>query len=186
MRKYRSWLMGLGIGLIIGASMLQMILIAKDQAGSLESTLLTRAQLDTEAQKAGLVLLTQEQLDVKLNEAARIATEKAKSTAKSEDPANSPKVSVQPSVKTDADKTAQSTDTASAEAPQAVTLYIPKGMNFSEAADKLEELGVVADANDFIDKAWSIQNKLGVGTAVFTDKMTYRQIMTELTRSKEH
>jgi hypothetical protein len=175
MRKYRSWLMGLGIGLIIGASMLQVILVAKDQAVIVVDQTLTRDQLDEQAKQMDLVILTSKQLEDKLEEAVLAAMEK--------------KTSKEPTEAIDdsqSDLKSQEPNTSGSEVPKAVTLYIPKGMNFSEAADKLERLGVIEDADDFIDKAWSISTKLGVGTAVFPGKLTYRQIMNELTRSKEN
>ena len=51
MRKHRSWLMGLGIGLILGASMLQLILMAQDQLVIATEQSITQDQLAEEAQE---------------------------------------------------------------------------------------------------------------------------------------
>jgi hypothetical protein len=175
MRKYRSWLMGLGIGLIIGASMLQVILVARDQAVTVTDQSLTREQLDEQAKQMGLVILTSKQLDDKVEEAVLASAKK-----------NSSKEPLQVIDDSQATLKPQEPVTSGTVELKTVTLYIPKGMIFADAAEKLQQLGVIEDADDFIDKAWSISTKLGVGTAVFPGKLTYREIMNELTRSKEN
>ncbi|MFC5532484.1 hypothetical protein [Cohnella yongneupensis] len=196
MRKYRSWLMGLGIGLIVGASMLQLILAAKDQAGNKSGMPLTRAQLEEEASKAGFVVYsanekvyTEDELQAKLDEAKKAteqpaATPTASQEAPSTDNANTTQQQDQTGTKAPEATPSASPSAPPAEDPVAVTLYVRPGMNLTEVANKLEELGVVEDAKDFIDKCWSISKDLEVGTAVFTGKPTYRDIMTELTRRK--
>jgi hypothetical protein len=170
MRKYRSWLMGLGIGLIMGASMLQVILIAKDSAVIVTDQTLTREQLDEQARKTGLVLLTTDQLNAKVDEAVAAAVQ-----TKVDENTPSPSKSVEPS----------SPDTTAPEVQKEVTLYIKSDMTLSEVANKLQELGIIKDANDFVTVASSISKKLSVGTAVFNGKPTYSQIMKELTRTKK-
>lgn len=185
MRKYRSGLMGLGIGLIIGASMLQLILAAQDQTKPL-----TREQLEKKAVAAGYVvykadelLYTEEQLQSKIEEAVQQAQKKAEEA----DPAPTDKQTSESAAEPSPDSEAsasESPDATEEEEPKAVTLYVRPGMTLTQVANKLEELGVVEDGADFLDKCWSIAKDLEVGTAVFTGQPTYRQIMTELTRSK--
>jgi hypothetical protein len=178
MRKYRSWLMGLGIGIILGASMLQLIRFAKDQAVMVANEPMTKEQLDTEAQKAGLVLspvgqtmYTQDQLEAKVGEA--VAAQKDGNIAlKSQGKSDKNESSSSPS------------ESPKSDDPKAVTLYIRKNMTLAEVAKKLEELGVIENAQDFIIKAEPIAKKLNIGTAVFTGKPTYKQIMAELSREK--
>jgi hypothetical protein len=197
MRKYRSWLMGLGIGLILGASMLQLVLAAKNQSNSLS---LTREQLEEEASKSGFVvypvderIYTEEELQAKLEEAAKAKEQPAAGTDQSKakvttDESNAAK----PQDQSDEQKDTSTPDTevsASpsapvAEDPAVATLYIRPGMTLTEVANKLEQLGVVDDAADFLDKCFSIASDLEIGTSVFTGKPTYRSIMTELTRVK--
>jgi hypothetical protein len=169
MRKYRSWLMGLGIGLIMGASMLQVILIAKDSAVIVTDQTLTREQLDEQARKTGLVLLTTDQLNAKVDEAVAAAQTKENENTPS------PSKTVDPS----------SPDATASEDHREVTLYIPNNMTLSEVAKKLQALGIIKDADDFATKAMSISKKLSVGTAIFFGKPTYTQIMKELTRTKK-
>lgn len=175
MRKYRSWLMGLGIGLIIGASMLQLILVAQEQATIVADEPLTREQLDTAARKAGLVLLpvgeavySQAQLDAKVQEAVA-AAQNGEDTPKATD---------------NTDHSESNVDAEEAEQPEPVTLYVRPKMSLTQVAIKLEELGVIDNADDFIAKARPISKELKVGNSVFSEKMTYQAIMDELTRKK--
>lgn len=187
MRKYRSGLMGLGIGLMIGASMLQLILAAQDQ-----SKPLTREQLEKKAEAAGYVvysadkpLYTEEELQAKIEEAIQQAQKKAEAAEPTSAPSD--KQEIEPPAKTSPESDASpsaSPGATDSEDPKATTLYVKTGMTLTEVAAKLEQLGVVEDGDDFLDKCWSIAKDLKVGTAVFTGKPTYRQIMTELTRIK--
>ena len=188
MRKHRSWLMGLGIGLIIGASMLQLILIAQDQAVMVAQEPITREQLNDEAKKAGLVLLTEEQLKAKVEEAVAAAQEETK-TNKDDDNTqinNSgaaltpPKATAAPS---DSKESEQPETNASPES-ETFTLHVSYGMSLTKVANELKNLGVIDDAEDFIQKARVIAKKMNIGNAVFTGKMTYQEIMNELTRKK--
>jgi hypothetical protein len=161
--------MGLGIGLIMGASMLQVILIAKNSAVIVTEQTFTREQLDEQARKTGLILLTTDQLNAKVDDAVAAAqTQKNENTP-------SPSKTVDPS----------STDAAAPKVQGEVTLYIANNMPLSEVANKLQLLGIIKDANDFVTKASSISKKLNVGTAIFHGKPTYTQIMKELTRAKK-
>ena len=175
MRKYRSWLMGLGIGLIVGATMLQLILAAKEQVGNMK----TREQLEEQASKAGSVvypanekIYTEEELQAKLDEAVK-AQQKAEAPSPSPSPSSESKEPI-----------SESPSAIAEDEPKATTLYVRPGMTLTEVAKKLEELGVVEDSSDFLDKCWSIAKDLEVGTAVFTGQPTYRAIMSELTRNK--
>ncbi|WP_373229563.1 hypothetical protein [Cohnella sp.] len=192
MRKYRSWLMGLGVGLIIGASMLQVILMAKDQSVMVEEQSLTREQLDETAKKSGLVLLTTDQLEAKVDEAVTAALEEASNDESAKIDETQGDLKLSPLETNDAENSPTPSETADSSKPAAgskghreVTIYIPYKMNLTEVADKLQVLGVIEDADDFVTKAWSISKKLSVGTSIFKENSTYKQIMDELTRTKE-
>jgi ABC-type transport system substrate-binding protein len=179
MRKYRSWFMGLGIGIILGASMLQVIQFAKNQAAMVAGEPMTPEQLDTAAKNAGLVLLpagqtmyTQDQLKAKIDEAVAAVRETGKTDNNG---IKDSKGSLKPPAPSQSPES---------EDPKAITFYIRKNMTLSEVGKKLEELGVIDNAQDFIKKAEPIAKKLNVGTAVFTGKPTYERIMAELTREK--
>ncbi len=190
MRKYRNWLMGLGIGIILGSSMLQLIQLAKDQTVMVAEEPLTRDQLNEEAKKAGLVLLpadetryTQDQLDAKVEKAVAAAQEDAKNT--DTDQIDDSDAALKPPGQKKDENESPSPDAAGSGEPDSVTLYVRYGMTLLEVAEELVKLGVIEDKEDFIKKAWSISKKMNVGTAVLTGKPTYQEIMDELTRMKD-
>ena len=179
--------MGLGIGLIVGASMLQLILAAQDQTKPL-----TKEQLEKKAAAAGYVVYsanvsvyTEEELQAKIEEALQQAQKKADNAEPSSSPDDKPASDEAAEASPESDTSASvSPDATESDEPKATTLYVKYGMTLTEVAAKLEQLGVVDDRDDFLDKCWSISKDLKVGTSVFTGKPTYRQIMTELTRLK--
>ncbi|WEK56162.1 MAG: hypothetical protein P0Y55_08975 [Candidatus Cohnella colombiensis] len=179
MRKYRSGLMGLGIGIVLGAMMLQVIIFAnnlfKEQSlNEFPSMTYTEEQLKAKVDEAVIAALSQAP---KLNDESPVAE-----TATADSPTASPEQTLEKDVKPSEDVT--DNPSLHTEEPEAVTLYVHLNMTLTEVAARLEELGVVEDGDDFIDKAWSISTQLRVGTSVFEGKPTYRQIMTELTRAK--
>lgn len=177
MRKYRSRLIGLGLGIVLGATMLQVILFAKDQSKPIEDQTISQERLAEEATKAGLVLLTEAQLDEKLKKAAADAQASASSPAAdkpAKDASPSPSPTPSSSPKSDAE---QSSD-------EKTTLYVGPGMSLTEVANGLKKLGLIEDSKDFISKAKPIAKKMIVGNAIFVGKPTYQQIMDELVRRK--
>lgn len=193
MRKHRSWLMGLGIGLIIGASMLQLILLAQDQAVMVAREPISREQLNEEAKKAGLVLLTEEQLNTRVEEAVAASQEETESNNGENEGIDDSNTALKPPGAS-ATPSATPSDPEKAEQPEAsaspekekekVTLYVSYGMSLTEVAIELEKLGVIDDADNFIKKARDIAKRMTVGNAEFTGKPTYQEIMNELTRKK--
>ncbi|RKP55486.1 hypothetical protein D7Z26_09890 [Cohnella endophytica] len=185
MHKYRSWLMGLGIGIVIGASMLQLILLAKDQVKQVEATPISRERLNEEAVKEGLVLLTQNELDAKLKQAAK----ESKGTEQSEaspSPSSSPSPTPSPSSSPEASEKPDQKDEqpSSSSSEEKLTLYVSPGMTLTEVANDLKKLGLIGDVNGFIKHAKPISKKMNVGNAIFVGKPTYQQIMDELARKK--
>ena len=76
------------------------------------------------------------------------------------------------------------TGSSGSEEQTAIRLNVPYRMSLTEVAAKLEELGIINDADDFVAQAAKISKKLRVGTSILHKKMSYEQIMTELTRVK--
>ncbi|QMV40140.1 hypothetical protein [Cohnella cholangitidis] len=195
MRKYRSWLLGFGIGIILGASMLQLILLAQKQAVMVAEPL-TREELNAEAKKAGLVLLTTEQLETKINEAvASVQKDSGQETDDINSGMNDTESALTPpGANEEGQPSATPTDGAESEQPEAsasepanteeFTLYIRYGMSLTEVANALFEQGIIEDTKDFINEARPIAKKMNVGNAVFIGKPTVKEIMSELTRKK--
>lgn len=193
MRKNRSWLMGLGIGIILGASMLQLINAAKDRSDNMPPT---REQLQQEAKDAGFAvypadekLYTEEELQKKLDEATQA---KPKPEAQpSDDAAPQAEASSSPSAESSPRPSGEAPATESAGEPanvdsrdEPVTLYVRPNMSLQQVAEELEKLGIVADADAFVKTAKPISKRLDPGTATFAPGMTDEDIMSELTRRK--
>ncbi|MFB9273581.1 hypothetical protein [Cohnella cellulosilytica] len=200
MRKHRSWLMGFGIGLIVGAIMLQMITFAEKQGAPLTEEPMEAERLADEAKRAGLLLLTQEQLD----ERVRAAVAEDQLAGNSEG-AESPEASIE-GPDGAAGGSGASADPDGAEAAPAesgtppaeqgnaasspetgqeqVSLYISYGMSLTEVGRELQKLGVIDDVKEFIEETRPVAKKMKVGTAVFKGRPTYQEIMDELVRKK--
>lgn len=192
MRKNRNWLMGLGIGIILGASMLQLINAAKDQSDNIPPT---REELQQQAEKAGFAvypadekLYNEEELQKKLDEAAKAEPEAQPSddAGRQEDASPSPSAESSPRPSDEApasDSVGEPANDGSKDA-EPVTLYVRPTMNLQQVAEELEKLGIVEDAEAFVEKAKPISKRLDPGTATFTPGMTDEDIMSELTRRK--
>jgi len=186
MRKLRKWLMGFGIGLIVGASMLQLITFAKDQAAKVTEERLSPERIGEEADKAGLILLTREQLNARLEEAAAQAapkTGKAEEEASPEPEASEKPNDSEPNATVPPDDSSPEPEEPSPSA-ETTSLYVAYGMSLTEVGEELQRLGLIGDVKDFIENARPIAKKMKVGTAVFSGKPSYEAIMDELVRKK--
>lgn len=189
MHKYRSWLLGLGIGIILGASMLQLILMAKGFQASVKdgSEAISREQLESYAREQGLALYpagekryTENELAAKIEEALS-ALPKQNDSAQGEaspkaDAEAEPSASAKPSTEPSGSTPSGSTEEKSIRVEYNDTLVIVAG--------KLKDAGIIDDEADFLKQAKSISKKLKVGTSTFTGKPTYKEIMTQLTGTK--
>ncbi|MDB4868502.1 MAG: hypothetical protein JWR03_2835 [Cohnella sp.] len=174
MRKHRKWLMGFGIGVIIGACMLQLITFAQAQ---------DQALTIPDGKK-----YTQQQLDAEVAKALAGAQKQPSTSAPgfgSPDASKPPKVEPGSSQKPGTKEPAPSAASAKGDAQgRVVSIYISKDMYLNDVAARLKKLGVIDNVNDFLNQASSISKKLKIGTSTFQDKPTYKQIMDELIRPK--
>jgi|GEM_PF-410702 len=199
MRKHRSWLLGFGIGLIVGAIILQMITFAEKQDAPLVQEQMTPEELSDEAKKAGLLLLTQEQLDARVQEAVAASEQAGQGESSGEEgDSGQPDASgeeqnaskEQDGSETNAAPSATPKAEGDEETPPAaesaeqVSLYISYGMSLTEVGQELLKLGVIDDVKVFIEETRPVATKMKVGTAVFKGKPTYQEIMDELVRKK--
>jgi len=191
MRKYRLWLMGLGVGLILGASMLQLIMLGEKQTVIAARESLTADELTDEAKKKGLLLLTEEQLaahvEEAVNQAARKSEEEAGGVTEENGEPEQIKADGEPAVSGE-NAAPQENEASKEETPEKyeepVKLYVKYGMSLTEVGIELKKLGIIDDVDEFIDNTRDVSKKMKVGTIVFTSKPTYKQIMNELTRKK--
>ncbi|MFC5702104.1 hypothetical protein ACFPVX_12455 [Cohnella faecalis] len=179
MHKYRSWLMGLGIGIILGASMLQLILLAKGLQTSEKngSEAITREQFESYAKEQGLAFYpsaekrySEDELAAKIDAAIAALPEQ---TDRAQDAASPKADSAESNGKEPSDG---SSEEKSIRVEYNDTLIIVAG--------KLKDAGIIDDEADFLKQANSISKKLKVGTSTFTGKPAYSEIMKHLTGTK--
>lgn len=174
MRKRRGWLIGFGLGIAIGAMVLQLMIAAQSAGDSaLPNEPLSREELQKEAEAKGLTLVDPKS-DGKLYSQKELdaAVEKAKQEAGS-DKAN--------------EGTSQADSGASgATAGQsgARTLYVWQDATLVDVADALMSLGLINDKQAFIQQAKPYSKKIRVGPCTFEGKPTFDEIIEELTRNK--
>lgn len=166
MRKRRSWLIGFGLGIAIGAMLLQIMTAAQSAGDSpLPNEPLSKEQLQKEAEAQGFKLVdpvalgttyTQEEMDA--------AVAKAKKEAAAGQAASGASASDQPSVR---------------------TLYVWQDAKLVDVADALMSLGLIYDKDAFVQQAKPYSKKIRVGPCTFKGKPTYDEIIAELTRNKD-
>lgn len=194
MNKRRSLLVGLGVGLMAGASLLQLMNYGESlSAGQPAPVELTLEQLQTQAEGKGYDLYklsdkmyTQAQLDEAVAQAKRggaAAGDAAAGDVASGNAAggNAP----QPSA--DEPQSAASptpSATGAAEAPARLGLYVAAGDSLDKVATGLKALGVIGDKAAFIKAAKPYAGKMRVGLSVFEGQLTYDEIIAELLRGK--
>ncbi|OAB41364.1 hypothetical protein PGLA_16280 [Paenibacillus glacialis] len=178
--KNRSFMSGLGIGLIIGAILLQLMIMGEGQDSPIsdQSAVLTREQIEENAKA----------LDLKVTESSDESTkDKGKSTEvptkaiPATEPVQ-PSSPAQPVKKNESDSSSvQSTKvqstlpTKTPVAPsktddaQAVAYKIKKGSNLKSVAEDLEKIGVIASSHQFIKQAadQKINRKIRDGSYTF-------------------
>jgi len=172
--KHRKWWMGLGLGIALGAMMLQLIDFAMEQP-----------VLIADSEKS----YTQEQLDKAIEEAIQQLPPSPSSQAPSDDPGSvSPGdgVALKPPGSGAAGTDPVGTGPAEGVEPERiVAFYVSRGMSLSAVARSLKTLGVIDDADDFTQAARPVSKLIEVGTASFTGQPTYDEIIAELTRHKD-
>jgi len=181
--------MGLGLGIALGAMLLQLIDFAMEQPVLVAD---------------GGKTYTQEQLDAAVDEAIRQLPPSSSSQAPTDEPGSPGDGAAlkPPGSGTDGADPAGSgpagtgpgtTDPGASTGPAdgttqerlIVAFYVNKNMDLRTVALSLKTLGVIDDADDFTQAARSISRKIEIGTAMFTGKPSYDEIIAELTRPKD-
>lgn len=178
MRKRRSWLIGLGLGIALGAALLQLMNAAQSPAGPtrLPNEPLSLEELKKQSAAKGYTLVrtgagktySQEELDAAVAAARKEAAPAGQGSAEGAEKAGS---------ESEEDSTAVAGD-------QSKTLYIWQHATLQEVAHALEGLGLIDDKAAFIKRAKPYAGKLRVGLCTFSGQPTYDQIIEELTRGK--
>jgi len=205
--KNRSFMSGLGIGLIIGAILLQLMIMGEGQVSTTagQSTDLTREQIEEKAKAMDLKviesseqLLTKEEWQQQKNELIVAPEAKSTQSPTKAKPAIEP---VQPSSPEQPEKKDESTpskvqssqaqSTLPPKTPvtptkekvtQVVDYKIKKGSNLTTIANDLEKIGVIGNSDQFIKQAveQKINRKIREGSYTFTKGENIESIISKI------
>ncbi|MBT2761056.1 endolytic transglycosylase MltG [Paenibacillus sp. ISL-20] len=193
MIKNRTFMMGLGSGLVIGAVLLQLMWIGQGTAAS-ETQELTKEQLmaaaealDMQVVEGSDELMTAEQWEEKRLGESEEGDDPAQKTGTDKPEAPQQPEKPEAGVDKKQESTPKVTDPAKpktpakAEAP--IKVNIPAGNNLSNVANSLLRAGVIDNKQAFINKATEkkINTMIQSGTYSFTAGESYNSIITKIT-----
>ncbi|MNS26281.1 YceG-like family protein [compost metagenome] len=191
--KNRTFMVGLGAGLILGALLLQIMLIGQ---GNESSQLLTKQQVQEAAERLGMKVYegTEQVLTAQEWEAKAKVEGQKKDQAKTKSPAepktpsstktpaapestSSPKSPAAPD-KTDSTNTPstpqvstpQASKTTEPKKPEQIPFKISSGDNLTKVADGLKSAGVISDKSAFIQTAVDSKANYSLQTGTYTFK----------------
>ncbi|GIP21455.1 endolytic transglycosylase MltG [Paenibacillus sp. J22TS3] len=204
--KNRTFLLGLGVGLIAGALLLQIMLIGQ---GTASSQLLTAQQVKEAAQRFNLKVYdeaekvyTAQEWEAKPKEAkpgeqTSPETKKPvepKAPSSTTDPAkpdsaSAPKEPAAPdgvdksSTAPDTPKTTTPKQTEAPKKPETISFKISSGDTLSKVADNLKKSGIIDDKSAFIQKAVDKKSnyRLQTGTYSFEEGESAASIISKIT-----
>ncbi|GAB6931471.1 hypothetical protein JCM10914A_54540 [Paenibacillus sp. JCM 10914] len=195
MIKNRVFMMGLGIGLVTGGILLQLMMIGQGSVWSGEPEDLTKEQLIAAAEAMELKvieaedeLMTAEQWEESRSTLAEDVPSESNTNQGAEQPEN-PNEPVKPNVQGgDAVQPPAATDEpAEPEIPvskeTAISIRIPSGNNLSDIASQLLGAGIIDDKQAFIDQATVRKANTVVrsGSYSFVPGEDYDDIITKIT-----
>ncbi|GGH17796.1 hypothetical protein [Paenibacillus segetis] len=202
MIKNRHFMLGLGVGLIIGALLLQVMMIGQGQPRNLstmEQVQQAAAELNLKVVKNTEELLTEEEWKAKSQDAALSngEDEKEASTLDPNEPATpespltptspqEPEGEIDSNVSKPDEKKITSPDSPNSPdepEPVVVEYKIRSGATLSNVASGLKKAGVISDESAFIKKASAkgVNRKLQVGTYNFTIGEDFNSIISKIT-----
>ncbi|MBB6636731.1 hypothetical protein [Cohnella thailandensis] len=197
MLKRRGLLIGFGLGLMIGAAVLQLILAAEKGSSSLSltGTSITEKELQEEAEAQGYTLVksslktyTQEELDaavLKAREEAQASLESGTLDGEEQTGSKAGEGASKPaSTGAASGPSAGASQAPSNEEEHTYSFYIRANATLIEVATGLQELGLIADKDQFVKQAKAYSKSLRVGTSTFVGKPTFEEIIAEITRAK--
>ncbi|WP_410769227.1 hypothetical protein [Fontibacillus sp. BL9] len=194
MIRNRQFMTGLGIGLIVGALLLQVMLIGQGQAGKLK----TREQVEQAAAALNLKvvetnqeLLTEEEWKAKSEETEQPEEGEAGGINETKDPDDpeAPDTPAAPADPEDSDPSGSLAvpETATPESPKepdkgSVKYKIAYGSTLTGVAEGLHKAGVISDKEAFLKqaKAKHINTKVRTGTFTFEVGEDYNSIISKI------
>ncbi|WP_379126587.1 hypothetical protein [Paenibacillus sp. sgz500958] len=210
MIKNRSFMLGLGVGLLAGALLLQLMISARVEEPTKERVAADAARLNLKVVGAEDDLLTREQWEsLKTTETDDPSASQAPSgtdTAASPTPAATSKNAQQPDqAVSPSEPAAPSSDAVEepeqeavstpkpADAPtgtaleDSISLSIPSGNTLSDVAELLTQAGVIEDTSAFLREADSrgVNTKIQYGKYVFAKDESFESIIKKLITLKK-
>ncbi|WP_433943306.1 hypothetical protein [Paenibacillus sp. SN-8-1] len=191
--KNRTFMIGLGVGLILGALLLQIMLIGQ---GNESSQLLTKQQVQQAAERLGMKVYegTEQVLTAQEWEAKAKEESQKKDQAKTETPAepkapsstktpaapestSSPKSPAAPDRTNSASKpsapqvsTPETSKTSEPKKPEQISFKISSGENLTKVAEGLKSAGIISDKSAFIQTAIDSKANYSLQTGTYTFK----------------
>lgn len=202
MIKNRNFMLGLGIGLIVGALLLQIMMIGEGSYRALTTVKEVQqaaAELNLKVVDNKVELLTEDEWRAKYPEDALSNGDVEKGSTVDPVQPDSPATPVTPESpvepKTDTDSSSikkeeeiQIDTPKSPEVPEPVVVEyrIRSGATLAGVASGLKKAGVISDETAFIKKASAkgINRKLQVGTYKFTKEEDYSSIISKISSGK--
>ncbi|MCJ8010632.1 hypothetical protein MUG84_02605 [Paenibacillus sp. KQZ6P-2] len=200
MIKNRSFMIGLGSGLLVGALLLQLMNVGTDQQAHQQTPAvdkLTKEQLQEQAEAMNLKvvdpddkLMTEaewkQQMIDKSSKPQGSGVKAPAAGAKTEAP-KTPQQPASPDPKADG-QTPKTEEHAASKSPQApaspsVSVKISSGSNLTDVADTLKESGIISDAASFVQEGRSQKKstKILTGTYEFTPGEDFNSIISKIT-----
>jgi hypothetical protein len=203
MNMNRSFMSGLGIGLIIGAVLLQLMIVGKSQVSQMkdqpDEDTVTREQIEEQAKTLDLKvvesskpLLTEEEWkQLKLEESANMQGESIEAPVKSKTAVEpvEPSSPVKPTEKNSVKPTskvkvpiAPSLVPVKKEPFEKVSYKINKGSSLTDVAEGLEQIDVISDRNLLIKEATKqkVNTKILEGNYTFFKGESYESIISKI------
>ncbi|GAB6988943.1 hypothetical protein [Paenibacillus pini] len=203
MIRNRSFMTGLGIGLLIGALLLQLMLMGQGQSvveSQNPQVKLTKEQLEEQASAMKLKivdpkdqLLTQEEWKQKVISDAAKAKESGVKTPTNGGAAKQPSKPTEPKQPKDNEKQTDITsdkpvstnkpDTPKTPSSVKIEYKISDGKFLQDVAEDLKKAGVISDTNQFIQKGRSkkMSTKIQSGTYYFEPGEDFNSILSKIT-----
>lgn len=199
MIRNRTFMMGLGIGLVLGAILLQLMIIGKGkQAQDEAATELTKEQLIAAAEAMNLQVVERpgdegaEREQGEEDAAVSTSDEEAQGEAPVSPPEpEQPKTPQQPeqpdqvqAESTQADEQVSAPTEPEPPVQEPIKLVVPEGSYLSDVAEALTKAGIIDDKEGFIARATSrkINRKIQTGTYSFKPGEDFDTIITLLTK----
>ncbi|AOZ94250.1 hypothetical protein [Paenibacillus crassostreae] len=199
MMRNRSFMFGLGLGLIIGAVLLQLMIIGEGQTSNMENVtdvILTKEQIQEKAEELDLKvvesseeLLTKEEwTQMKIEESSKlqgtttVKPEVSEPTVVPDEPSVPDKPIEQNTTLDVVSPKEPKVDRTETQTHKKMDYKIDKGSNLTDVAVGLEKIGVISNSNQFIKEATKqkVNTKILDGNYTFVQGESFESIISKI------